>query len=133
MGPVLRSNRHRSPLRTAQPVTANTHNSTLDTFAAGYLRLYQLRHSDEVDINQWRSGDTPVPREDTTERSRGATSDPTYFMFSDERRINLRAAAVEAEKVLLLADRALKQVARKLEAALRSGDPGAPENDHLGN
>ena len=48
---------------------------TLETFGATYLRLRQLL--DDVGDSQWRAGQSPVPKEDTTERSKGLTSDPT--------------------------------------------------------
>lgn len=57
----------------------------LDAFAATYLRV---RHSlDAASEAQWRVGQVIRPREDTTERSLGTTSDPTWSAVSDERRL----------------------------------------------
>lgn len=68
----------------------------LDLGAAAYLRLEQaLRASAEA---QWQMGNTPKPREDTTERRRGTTSDPVYATLVDGNRVKLRAAVVKAEK-----------------------------------
>jgi hypothetical protein len=70
--------------------------ATLDTGAAAYLRLEQALHASAE--AQWQMGTTPKPREDTTERSRGTTSDPVYATLVDGNRVKLRDAVVKAEK-----------------------------------
>jgi len=91
--------------------------SALDTFAATYLRLYQLVYGPDLAAAQWMSGQTPPPREDTSERSLGLTNDPTPAITFDTRRLNLRAAAVEAERALRDAMRVLEKVRDQLEDA----------------
>ena len=89
--------------------------TTLEAFGAAYLRLRQLL--DDVGDAQWRAGKSPVPKEDTTERSKGLTSDPTPSIVVDTRRLALRAAAIEAEQVLERAGRALQAAERHLNDA----------------
>lgn len=85
---------------------------TLERFAAAYLRLRQLV-SDSAEA-QWSAGRSPVPRDDTTERSKGLVRDPTPSIVLDPRRLALRAAAIEAEQVLEKAGRAMQAVERRL-------------------
>jgi hypothetical protein len=80
----------------------------LEAFLATGLRLQQL--AADVGDAQWRAGKTPVAREDTTERSKGLTSDPVPTIVTDARRVALRQAMLEA-------DRALVKVGRLMQAA----------------
>ena len=90
--------------------------NTLNTFAATVLRVRQLLA--DVGDAQWRAGKSPVPREDTTERSKGLTSDPVPNIVVDTRRQALRAAAIEAELALEKAGRTLQAAERHLNNAL---------------
>lgn len=90
-------------------------NTPLEPFAATYLRLQQLLA--DVGDSQWRAGKSPVPKEDTTERSRGLTSDPVPSIVTDTRRLALRAAAIEAEQALERAGRAMQAAERHLNEA----------------
>ena len=92
--------------------------TTLNTFAATVLRTRQLLA--DVGDAQWRAGKSPVPREDTTERSKGLTSDPTPNIVVDTRRQALRAAVIEAENALEAAGRTLQAAERHLHKALES-------------
>ncbi|QUE26085.1 hypothetical protein SEA_STOOR_45 [Microbacterium phage Stoor] len=83
---------------------------TLEAVMATYLRVRQLVA--DVGDSQWRAGKSPVPKEDTTERAKGLTSDPTPSIVVDARRMALRLAVIEAEQ-------ALEKVARQLQAAER--------------
>ncbi|WP_085368567.1 hypothetical protein [Leifsonia sp. NCR5] len=113
-------------------MTATTTSNVLEAFGAAYLRLWALQHGEDVQQSQWQTGNTPQPREDTTERSKGLTSDPTPHIVMDERRLRLRAASIEAEQTLVKAERALNVTARRLEKALESFESGAPESSPLG-
>ncbi|QEO10564.1 DUF7169 domain-containing protein [Protaetiibacter larvae] len=86
-----------------------------EPFMAAGLRLRGLL-ADAAEP-QWMAGATPVPREDTTERSRGMVNDPVPTAAADKRRLELRAAVIEAERVLRGADAALAQAVGSLEAA----------------
>jgi len=88
----------------------------LEAFAATYLRLTDLLR--EVGDAQWQAGKTPVPREDTTERSKGLTSDPTPTVAADTRRLALRLAVIEAEQALEKAGRNMQAAERHLTDAL---------------
>ena len=92
-------------------------NHTLETFAAAYLRLRQLL--DDVGDSQWRAGQSLVPKEDTTERSKGLTSDPTPNIVVDSRRLALRAAVIEAEQALEKAGRIMQAAERHLDTNLK--------------
>lgn len=85
-------------------------------FAADVLALSALL-SDASEA-QWQAGKTPVPREDTTERSRGLVSDPTPSTVVDGRRLALRAAVIEAETALLESQRATRKAGRNLTVAI---------------
>lgn len=89
----------------------------LEAFGAAYLRLRQLLS--EAGEAQWEAGHTPTPREDTTERSKGMTSDPTPNIVADTRRLALRAAVIDVEESLASAymtlDKSAHQLARALE------------------
>lgn len=85
---------------------------TLKRFGAVYLRVTQLLA--DVGNDQWRPGKSPVPKEDTTERSKGMTSDPTPSIVVDDRRLALRAAVVTAEQALEDAGKALQAAERHL-------------------
>lgn len=64
---------------------------------------------------QWQAAPNPRPREDTTERSKGVTSDPTSANALDERRWALRLQIVRSERMLREAIVALRGVRRGLE------------------
>jgi hypothetical protein len=89
--------------------------TTLEAFGATYLRVRQLVA--DVGDAQWRAGKSPVPKEDTTERSKGLTSDPTPSIVVDARRLALRAAVLEAEVALERAGRTLQAAERHLNTA----------------
>lgn len=88
---------------------------TLEAFGASYLRVRQLLA--DVGDSQWRAGKSPVPKEDTTERSKGLTSDPTPSIVVDARRMALRLAVIEAEQALEKAGRNLQAAERHLNDA----------------
>jgi hypothetical protein len=90
--------------------------TTLETFGATFLRVRQL--ITDVGDSQWRAGKSPVPKEDTTERSKGLTSDPTPSIVVDSRRLALRLAVIEAEDALEKAGRNLQAAERHLTEAL---------------
>lgn len=93
-----------------------TKSDPLEVFAANYLALRQLvADSSEA---QWQAGKSPVPREDTTERSSGMTSDPTATITADSRRLKLRAAVLESDAALLNAEKAVRAARRHLSDAL---------------
>lgn len=89
---------------------------TLQAFAATVLRVRQLLA--DVGDAQWRAGKSPVPREDTTERSKGLTSDPTPNIVVDQRRLALRDAVIKSERALEHAGRTLQAAERHLHEAL---------------
>ncbi|QCG77304.1 hypothetical protein SEA_BUBBABEAR_43 [Microbacterium phage BubbaBear] len=88
---------------------------TLETLMATYLRVRQLIA--DIGDAQWRAGKSPVPKEDTTERSKGLTSDPTPSIVVDSRRMALRLAVIEAEQALEKAGRNLQAAERHLNDA----------------
>lgn len=90
---------------------------TLEAFGAAFLRVRQLLN--DVGESQWRAGQSPVPREDTTERSKGLTSDPTPNIVVDARRLALRAAVIEAEQALEAAGRTLQAAEHHLTTSLQ--------------
>ncbi|RDV46665.1 hypothetical protein DOE76_01060 [Leifsonia sp. ku-ls] len=92
---------------------------TLERFGAANLRVRQLL-ADSREA-QWRAGKTPVPKEDTTERSKGLVSDPTANIVLDTRRVALREAALAAERALADADRAMRFAEARLADALAQG------------
>lgn len=92
---------------------------TLERFGAANLRVRQLL-ADSREA-QWRAGKTPVPKEDTTERSKGLVNDPTANIVLDTRRVALREAALAAERALADADRAVRFAEARLAAALAQG------------
>lgn len=85
-------------------------------FAADVLALSALLS--DANEAQWQAGRTPVPREDTTERSKGLTSDPTPNIVADGRRLALRAEVIAAEQALLAARDQVKAAGRHLTDAL---------------
>jgi len=91
---------------------------TLEVFTGTVLRVRQLLA--DIGDAQWRAGKSPVPKEDTTERSRGLTSDPTPNIVVDTRRMELRKAVLEAESALEFAGRKLQAAERHLHAAFES-------------
>lgn len=92
--------------------------STLAAFGATYLRVKQLLT--DVGESQWEAGKSPVPAEDTTERAKGLTSDPTPSIVGDGRRMKLRAAVLEAEDALEKAGRNLQAAEAHLTTALKN-------------
>lgn len=99
--------------------TTDTSLDSLEKFGAADLRVRQLL-ADSREA-QWRAGKSPVPKDDTTERSKGLVNDPTANIVLDPRRVALRAAAVEAEGALVLADRAMRFAEARLAAAIAQG------------
>lgn len=85
-------------------------------FAADVLALSALL-SDASEA-QWQAGRTPVPKEDTTERSKGLTSDPTPNIVVDGRRLALRASVIEAEQALHAAQAEVRKAGRHLTDAI---------------
>ena len=100
----------------------------LDRFAGAYLRLYREINGEGLAEAQWRAGRTPVPKEDTSERSQGMTNDPVPTATTDVRRVNLRNAVIAGEKALHDAERTLAIAARRLEIALSRSQSELPEN-----
>jgi hypothetical protein len=96
---------------------------TLERFGAANLRVRQLL-ADSREA-QWRTGKSPVPKEDTTERSKGLVNDPTATTVLDPRRVALRAAALEAERALSIAARTLRVAEARLVAALAQAGQGS--------
>lgn len=92
--------------------------AALDAFGAAFLRVSRLVVL--AAEAQWQSGRSVLPAEDTTERSKGTTSDPTLSTVADPRRTQLRAAVVEAEHALTLAGRQLQAAERHLTDALEA-------------
>ncbi|WP_295790884.1 hypothetical protein [uncultured Microbacterium sp.] len=103
----------------------------LEAFGAAYLRLSALL--DAAAAPQWQVAQSVRPREDTSERSVGVTSDPTWRAASDERRLRLRAAVVAAERARALAARQLRAAELNVADALTAltndgtGPPGPTE------
>ena len=98
-------------------MTTTTTPTTLQKFAAVYVRVWGLASNREVQEAQYQPGRSVVPREDTTERSRGLINDPTANIILDTRRVKLREAVLEAEKSLEIADRVLRIAERTLRRA----------------
>ena len=96
---------------------------TLERFGAANLRVRQLL-ADSREA-QWRPGKSPVPKEDTTERSKGLVNDPTATTVLDPRRVALRGATLEAERALSLAARTLRVAEARLAAALAQAGQGS--------
>lgn len=97
-------------------MTAPTPTDALDTlnlFGAAYIRTTALL--DDAAEAQWKAGATPRPIEDTTERSKGTTSDPTVHAVMDSRRRALREAVKEAEQALREAEEAMARAIAILE------------------
>jgi hypothetical protein len=90
----------------------------LETVITTYLRLRQLVA--DVGDSQWQAGATPRPVEDTTERSKGVTSDPTQSIVLDGRRLALRAAVIEAEQALEKAHATMLAAERHLHEKLEA-------------
>lgn len=96
---------------------------TLEAFGAANLRVRQLL-ADSREA-QWRPGKSPVPKEDTTERSKGLVNDPTATSVLDPRRVALRGATLEAERALSLAAHTLRVAEARLAAALAQAGQGS--------
>jgi len=67
---------------------------------------------------QWQPANTPRPREDTTERSRGGHSDPTVNIVADERRLAVRKAVVASDHLLGEALKALVRARKRMETVI---------------
>jgi hypothetical protein len=91
---------------------------TLETFAATYLRLQALLA--QAAEPQWQAGMSPQPIEDTNERSKNMTSDPTPSIVGDTRRLKLRVSTLEAEAALEQAGRLMQAVEAHLTKALNN-------------
>jgi hypothetical protein len=89
--------------------------SPLEPAAAALLRVEALLG--EAHEAQWQAGHSPVPLIDTTERSKGMTSDPVTHAMLDDRRIKLRAAVLEAEAAQADFMRVLGVAEQRLSAA----------------
>lgn len=100
--------------------------SILDAFGATFLRTHQLL--EDVGDSQWKPGRTPTLPEDTTERSKGLTSDPVVTAALDTRRIRLRDAVISAESAMADALTALAHAEAVLSKALGTGSPEASES-----
>lgn len=88
----------------------------IQRFAAVVLRVTRLVY--EASDAQWQAGKSPVPREDTTERSKGMTSDPTPTIVADDRRLKLRLEVLKATHALNAATTELETVETRLTHAL---------------
>jgi hypothetical protein len=97
-------------------MTDPTYAETARTAASAALKLASL--IDAAAEIQWQPSNTPKPREDTTERSRGGHSDPTLNVVADERRLALREAVTVGADQLTKAARILDAVGAKLEVAI---------------
>lgn len=99
--------------------------AVLEAFGATNLRVRQLL-TDSREA-QWRAGKSPVPKEDTTERSKGLVNDPTATTTLDPRRVALRVAVIDAERALRQADAAMRHAIAVLEASrVAHGDMASP-------
>lgn len=58
---------------------------------------------------QWEPSHTPKPREDTSQRASGGHGDPTGDIVLDPRRLALREAVSDAERLLAENARALRR------------------------
>lgn len=106
-----------------EPTTATTTQPTttaqlLQEFANEWVHLAALTYDDDTQESQWQTGSTPAPRHDTSERQKNNVADPVWSAVSDERRLKLRAAVVQAESTLARATAALKVTHTRLQAAL---------------
>lgn len=90
----------------------------MEGFGAAWLRLLALVRSEEVQLAQWTSGNTPVRAEDAGVRSKGLVSDPTPTIAGDGRRMLLRARVLEAEGALVAAAQAMARAEDRLARAL---------------
>lgn len=88
----------------------------IEPYAATIIRVRSLLKSAEE--AQWQSGRTITAADDTTERSKGMVGDPTFSTAADTRRLELRAAVVEAEIALEKAGKTLQAAERHLSDAI---------------
>ncbi|MCK3769463.1 hypothetical protein MZK47_07265 [Microbacterium aerolatum] len=102
----------------------NTGLEVLEKFAATTLRLRELL-ADTAEA-QWQASRHPVAQEDVNIRSRGLYNDPTYQITVDTGRLKLRAAVIDAEKALALADQTMRVAVRKLTEARSRQDRPEP-------
>lgn len=74
-------------------------------------------------VRQWRASPVPVPREDTTERSKGdRASDPTGDAALDGRRMAVRATVRDAEALLRQTAARARGVRLGMERAVAAWD-----------
>ena len=73
---------------------------------------------EEADAVQWLPAVVAQPHEDMTERSLGIASDPTFATATDERRLAVRAAVVDAELAMRNLVHAIDAAARAVDAAV---------------
>lgn len=79
-------------------MTTKTHAETVRSTAREALLLAQSLNT-AADI-QWEPSPVPKPREDTSQRASGGHGDPTGDIVLDARRLALRDAVSDAERVL---------------------------------
>lgn len=88
---------------------------TARTVAEEALRLaLALNVAGEI---QWERSPVPTPREDTTQRASGGHGDPTGDIVLDPRRLALREAVNDAERLLNENARALRRARLNVEEA----------------
>ena len=86
------------------------------------------RRLDAAVAVQWQAPPVPRPRDDTTERSKGAPpSNPTADTALDDRRLALRSAVRGGQQSIRLATASVPAATSRLDAALVAfeGDPEA--------
>jgi hypothetical protein len=91
---------------------------TAQSLGSNWLTLYRVSQDPHVNEASYQAGKTPVLRADTSERSKGMTSDPTATAALDGRRIKLREALDNADRELLAATAALQRAHERLADAI---------------
>lgn len=109
-------------------MTTNDQPPVLEAFGAGYLRLYDALHNGDVQDAQWQASRKPVPVDDVNIRSRGLISDPTFHIYQDRGRQDLREAVKKAERAMREADAAMSHALAVLEA-VHTEPSGASESE----
>lgn len=89
------------------------------------LRLERILSA--ADAVQWSPSPTPKPRDDTTERSKGGHGDPTLQTVVDSRRLEVRAAVEEAQRVLTEAARSMHAARTALEESVARWSGDSPD------
>ncbi|GEB46977.1 hypothetical protein MTE01_29220 [Microbacterium testaceum] len=93
------------------------HGDLIRSAGASLIRLGEnLGHAADV---QWLPPAAPSKRNDTAERASGLVSNPTLDTATDERRLKVRAAVIEAETLLERMRGTADDAADRLEAALQ--------------